>query len=173
MTKKVFLNKIATNHNLVQLTGWLRSLPVSDHRNLLLERIKTDLTIKPEDLNFLTFGCDRDDSNTKPQPQSQPIDKSIKIKPTSFKRGDVLLHKAFSHPYVLLENKDNMWFCGLLTTEIKCAEILEQCNSRMFSDSYFTNVLFTMQEPDGKFLSVFDNSSQVRSVLKKLKNIFK
>lgn len=93
-------------------------------------------------------------------------------KPIKYKRGDVFMHPVFKHPYVLLEYKDNQWLCGLLTTEAECSEILEPCKSRFFSDSFFTKVLFTTQEPLGNFANIFDNTRQINSVLKQLKNIF-
>ena len=93
-------------------------------------------------------------------------------KPIKYKKGDVFMHPVFKHPYVLLEYKDNQWLCGLLTTEPECSEILEPCKSRFFSDSFFTKVLFTTQEPVGNFANIFDNTRQINSVLKQLKNIF-
>lgn len=93
-------------------------------------------------------------------------------KPTKFKVGDVLMHPHFSHPYVLLEYKNGQWFCGLLTSEEECPEILEECNSRFFTDNYFTKVIFTCQEPIGTFANVYDNSSQLKRVLKSLRELF-
>ena len=93
-------------------------------------------------------------------------------RPTRFKVGDVFMHPHFSHPYVLLRFKDNQWFCGLITSEKECPEILEECNSRFFTDNYFTKVIFTCQEPIGTFANVYDNSSQLKRVLKSLRELF-
>jgi len=93
-------------------------------------------------------------------------------KPNTFKKGDVLMHPVFRHPYVLLEYKDNQWICALLTTESECAEILEPCKSRFFPDSFFTKVMFTVQEPIGVFANVFENTRQINSILTQLKTIF-
>jgi hypothetical protein len=96
-------------------------------------------------------------------------------KPKKFKKGDVYLHPIFQHPYILLEKKSDKWVCGLLTSEPNCSEILEPCNSRFFpkETNFFTNVLFTTtSEPDGRFVGVFDNPTQLEKVYKKLKQIF-
>jgi len=96
-------------------------------------------------------------------------------KPKKFKKGDVYLHPIFQHPYILLEKKNDKWVCGLLTSEPNCSEILEPCNSRFFpkETNFFTNVLFTTSaEPDGRFVGVFDNPTQMEKVYKKLKQIF-
>ena len=103
------------------------------------------------------------------------ITKKKKNKPTSFKKGDVVMHAIFNHPCVLLEYKKetDKWICGSLTSEPNCKEILEVCKSRFFPDSYFTNVLFTMSNPEQyTFMFVYDNNRHLTSVLKKLKEIF-
>lgn len=93
--------------------------------------------------------------------------------PTVYKKGDVLMHPAFLHPYILLEwNENGYWNCGLLTSEETCAEILEGCRSRFFDGNYFTRVLFTTVEPVGRFMYPFENIRQVNSVCGKLKALF-
>ena len=92
--------------------------------------------------------------------------------PTEYKIGDVFMHPIFKHPYVLMEYKNEQWFCALLTTEPTCSEILEPCRSRFFSNSFFTKVLFTTKEPVGSFGNVSENTRQINSVLKQLKEIF-
>jgi hypothetical protein len=52
--------------------------------------------------------------------------------PTVYKKGDVLMHPIFQHPYILLEKKREIWLCGLITSEEDCVEILEPCSSRFF-----------------------------------------
>jgi hypothetical protein len=94
-----------------------------------------------------------------------------KIKPNEYKVGDVLFHKHFKHPYVLLEYKDG-WICGLLTSNENCLEVLEQCNSRFFFDSYFTKTLFMVEKVENEFmLGVFDNNKQIKRILSKLREI--
>ena len=94
-----------------------------------------------------------------------------RLMPTEYKVGDVCMHGAFLHPYVLLEKTEQGWICGLLTSEPKCPEILEQCKSRFFSENYFTKILFTYGDPQGAYMAPFDNPAQLKSVLKKLKTI--
>ena len=96
----------------------------------------------------------------------------INSKPTQYKKGDVLMHTIFRHPYVLLEKKDDYWICVLLTSNANCEEVLEACNSRFFPDSYFTMNLFTVKEPTGTFGNVFENVRQLNRVLKTLREIF-
>ncbi len=91
---------------------------------------------------------------------------------TTYKKGDVHMHPVFLHPYVLLDKSEHGWICVLLTSETKCPEILEPCQSRFFTDSYFTKVMFTTADPIGEFGNVFDNPKQLNSILKKLKEIF-
>jgi len=93
--------------------------------------------------------------------------------PSLSKPGDVHMHPIFLHPYVLLEWQGDYWICALLTSEETCKEILEPCRSRFFENSYFTNVLLTYREPQGGFLNVYENRPHLRSVHRKLKEIFK
>lgn len=94
-----------------------------------------------------------------------------KVKPIEYKVGDVFMHNIFHHPYVLLEKKGDMWICGLLTSEEKCAEILCETNSRFFIGNYFTRALFTVVVPSGTFYGVYDNKRHLSSVLKRLKKM--
>ena len=91
--------------------------------------------------------------------------------PTKFKKGDVLMHPVFKHPYVLFDYKDGAWICGLLTTEKTCEEIIEKANSRFYPDSYFTKILFTKKTIAGQYIGIFDNTRQLNRVISKLKNV--
>lgn len=95
-----------------------------------------------------------------------------RVKPTEFKKGDVMMHPIFKHPYVLLEKKRSFWICGLLTTETSCEEILEKCDSRFFSESYFTRVILTMKEPQGSWMNCYENTKQLRQITNQLKSLF-
>lgn len=93
--------------------------------------------------------------------------------PTKFKKGDVLMHPIFKHPYVLLASKKGEWVCGLLTSEPKCPNILEKAESRFFIEEYFTRVIFIESKtPPGTYMYPFDNPKQIKSILEKLKLTF-
>lgn len=96
-----------------------------------------------------------------------------KRKPVEYKVGDVLMHHVFKHPYILLKKRKNDWLCGLLTSESGCPEILEQCQSRFFSENYFTKTLFTTTEICGSFINTYSNTKHLREVTIKLKQILK
>jgi hypothetical protein len=93
-------------------------------------------------------------------------------KPTKNKVGDVYMHPVFQHPYILLERKNDVWICGLFTTDTKYEQILEPCKSRFFSTSHFTKTLFTLSEPTGPWCNVYDNNAQIKKVLKQLRELF-
>lgn len=93
-------------------------------------------------------------------------------KPKFHKVGDVFMHAIFNHPYILLEKKDGFWVCGLMTSESKCPEILEQCRSRFF-EGYITKTLFTASEIQGSFINNYDNTRHLKKVLVKLREILK
>lgn len=101
-----------------------------------------------------------------------PADNS-KRKPNEYKTGDVLMHAFFKHPYILLKKRKNEWLCGLLTSESGCPEILEICQSRFFSESYFTRTLFITTEVRGSFINVYGNNKHLSEVLRKVKDILK
>lgn len=90
-------------------------------------------------------------------------------KPISPKVGDVMMYAVFKHPYVILNKTKEGFICGLLTTEENCPEILEQCKSRFFSESFFTKALFTVTEVQGSFLNVYENNKHLKEVLLKLR----
>jgi len=94
-------------------------------------------------------------------------------KPNTYMVGDVLMHPTFTHPYVLLKKRKSEWLCGLLTSDATCDEILEMCESRFFTDSHFTKVLLTVQEPIGQFIAIYQNPSHLKRVLANLTNTLK
>ena len=107
----------------------------------------------------------------KPEGIPQPTPK--KNIPTIYKKGDVLMHPVFQHPYILLEKKDGYWLCALITSEPTCPEILEPCKSRFFDGNFITRTLFTTVDPIGRFMYPYESPRQLNLVLTKLKSIFK
>ena len=93
-------------------------------------------------------------------------------KPKFHKVGDVFMHVVFNHPYILLEKRDGFWVCGLMTSESKCPEILEECRSRFF-EGYITKTLFTASEIQGSFINNYDNTRHLKKVLVKLRETLK
>lgn len=107
-----------------------------------------------------------------PKPADTPQLTPKKNIPTKYKKGDVLMHPIFQHPYILLERREDFWTCCLITSEETCSEILEPCSSRFFADGFITKVLFTTKEPIGRFMYPYENTRQLNLVLKKLKTLF-
>ena len=95
---------------------------------------------------------------------------STNRKPSFNKVGDVYMHPVFQHPYILLEKIGEYWVCGLMTSESKFPDILEQCRSRFF-EGYFTKTLFTASEIHGSFLNNYDNIRHLKKVIEKLRKI--
>ena len=93
-------------------------------------------------------------------------------KPKFYKVGDVFMHTIFNHPYILLEKRDDFWVCGLMTSESKCPEILEECRSRFF-EGYITKTLFTASEITGSIINNYDNTRHLKKVLVKLRETLK
>lgn len=96
-----------------------------------------------------------------------------KVTPSEYKAGDVLMHPVFLHPYVLFEKQKDHWICGLITSEQSCAEILEACQSRFFTNNFFTKVIFSVKEPVGFFMSPYENKIHLTKVHKELSKIFR
>lgn len=92
-------------------------------------------------------------------------------KPNTNKVGDVYMHSIFNHPYVLLEQKDGEWICGLLTSEPTCKDILEPCQSRFFGTNFFTKVIFTVNEINGSFLGVYENPKHLKKITTELRKV--
>lgn len=107
-----------------------------------------------------------------PKPEGTPQVTPKKNIPTVYKKGDVLMHPIFQHPYILLEKKADYWLCALITSEPTCPEILEPCKSRFFADGFITRTFFTTVEPIGRFMYPYENARQLNSVIKTLKSIF-
>ena len=106
--------------------------------------------------------------------QGLPNELSGKTDPKIPMVGDVYFHPIFGHPYVLLEYRGDDWLCGLLTSDSDCSDILCGTESRFFYNSYFTNVLFTVNyEIAHKFRGVYENKRHLKKVLKQLKSIFR
>ncbi len=175
MTKELLLQKIEEGYTNTQLKAWINSLPkLNFDRKSLSEKIKTPFT-KEQLIEWVNeYHIDQIDNQTKMIEVQNVIKSKSKKVPTRYKKGDVLMHPHFRHPYVLLELKSNgIWLCGLLTSEETCPEILEKAKSRFFVDEYFTKVLFTVSDVIGSYMYPFDNGRQLTNVLNQLKNILK
>lgn len=103
--------------------------------------------------------------------QALPNTASRPTKPNINKVGDVYMHSIFVHPYVLLEEKNGEWICGLLTSEPTCKDILEPCQSRFFGTNFFTKVLFTVNEINGTFLGVYENPKHLNKIKTELRKV--
>ena len=88
------------------------------------------------------------------------------------KVGDVYMNKIFNNTYILLEKRDGFWICGLITSESKCPEILEECRSRFF-EGFITKTIFTASDIQGSFLNNYDNTRHLKKVLIKLRQLLK
>jgi hypothetical protein len=139
------------------LLKWSASLP-KDEKNFIQAKIHENIS-KPELLRILN------DINVGKIsfPTKGPI---------VYKKGDVLMHPIFQHPYILLEKKNKNWICCMLTTESECKEILSPCESRFFKNSFFTKMLLTMSEPIGKYMFPYENPKQLKDITKSLKYLF-
>lgn len=189
MTKNDFLNLVQSTTNKNKLLSLIFSLKKTKSRVTLTNLIKENKHTKESFIKFadIYFSRENDTLNinnselnmTNTTTSTNVVDSSttlpvkLKFGPSTYKKGDVFMHPIFAHPYVLLEQKDGFWLCGLLTTNGDFKEVLVQCNSRIFGNSYFTKTMFTVTEPIGKFMSPYENSLQLYNVLKKLKSIFK
>ena len=191
MTKEILQEKIKGQYDVVKLQGWLTALPnkmVSNTAKMsFVKKMKLKLDTAEVDawvnelpntpLTAVAPGAPK--PTIKPVVVSQPTEELIiggpkkKKVPTRFKKGDVLMHPIFRHPYVLLEKKAGSWVCGLLTSEPKCPNILEKTESRFFVEEYFTRVMFIeTTTPPGTYMYPFENPKQLKSVLLQLKQIF-
>ena len=191
MTKEILQEKIKGQYDVVKLQGWLTALPnkmVSNTAKMsFVKKMKLKLDTAEVEawvnelpntpLTAVAPGAPK--PTIKPVVVSQPTEELIiggpkkKKVPTRFKKGDVLMHPIFRHPYVLLEKKAGSWVCGLLTSEPKCPNILEKTESRFFVEEYFTRVMFIeTATPPGTYMYPFENPKQLKSVLQQLKQIF-
>jgi hypothetical protein len=160
---QLFTNINNNSYDKTKLRRWIEALskhePVKD---VLMDKVNNSINLEKSEVISWFDGI----------PNLSLEDDTPKKKgiPSSYKKGDVLMHKIFRHPYVLLEKKSDYWICCLMTTEESCEEILEKANSRFFPESYFTKVLFTISEPVGPYMYPFDNNRQLNKVLDDLRS---
>jgi hypothetical protein len=152
-------------YNKENLTKWCSSLP-KEEKDFFTTKIKENVS-KEELISIL-----QSMKQPGPKPEGVPQPTPKKNVPTVYKKGDVLMHPVFQHPYILLEKKDEFWLCALITSEPTCPEILEQCKSRFFADGFITRTMFTTVDPIGRFMYPYENSRQLNLVSKKLKTLF-
>ena len=194
MTKEILQEKIKGQYDIQKLQGWVTTLPnemvSKTYRASLLKKMKVKLNrdeveawvneLPDTPLTAVAPGTPVPVKTTKPATVVQPTEDVLlttgpkkKKVPTRFKKGDVLMHPIFRHPYVLLEKKAGSWVCGLLTSEPKCPNILEKTESRFFVEEYFTKVMFIeTSTPPGTYMYPFENPKQLKSILLQLKQIF-
>lgn len=174
MTIDSLREKINTDYNKSDLKKWLTALPKHEPlKSPLMQSYNKGKISKSEIESILSSTEWLDEESASIEVKNLIKGKTKKNFPTRYKKGDTLMHPIFRHPYVLLEKSEDGWICGLLTSEENCNEILEKCNSRFFESSFFTKVLFTVNEPIGTYMFPFDNNRQTNSILVKLKSIFK
>ena len=58
-----------------------------------------------------------------------------------------------------------------MTSDEEFEQVLEKCKSRFFDTSYITKVIFTVGEPLGSFVGVYENNAHLKEVSEKLKRI--
>jgi hypothetical protein len=186
MTKQVLIEKIKSEYDHTTLIKWVTSLqnsivkPSQLSKDEFLNKVKSGTFSKVEVESWVEELSDTPLTKVAPGKTrvQEPISdntlqiRAIKLKPISFKKGDVFMHPIFRHPYVLMEKKRGFWICGLLTSESNCSEILERVKSRFVEESYYTKVMFTVTEPIGNFMFPMENSKQIKSILITLKEIF-
>ena len=162
LIKSVNSDKPYTKEN---LTKWCSSLP-KEEKDFFTAKIKEN--VSRDELVKILQGM----KQPGPKPEGVPQPTPKKNVPTVYKKGDVLMHPVFQHPYILLEKKADFWLCCLVTSEPTCPEILEPCKSRFFADNFITRVMFTTVDPIGRFMYPYENARQLNLVSKKLKSLF-
>lgn len=160
-----FVNDDNKKHTKENLTKLCSSLP-KEEKEFFLPKIKEG--VSREELKDVLTRMKQ--PGQKPEGTPQPTPK--KNVPTVYKKGDVLMHPIFQHPYILLEKKEEYWLCALITSEATCPEILEACKSRFFDDGFITRTMFTTVDPIGRFMYPYENPRQLNLVSKKLKSLF-
>lgn len=165
LTQKVNSDKELSKED---LNKWIKPLPIE-----FTKYIKDNVNeVSKEELKRVLNDIQNRVTENKVTDTLVGVPKKKKI-PTKFKKGDVLMHPVFKHPYVLLASKKGEWICGLLTSEPKCPNILEKAESRFFAEEYFTRVMFIeTKTPPGTYMYPFDNPKQIKSILEKLKLTF-
>jgi hypothetical protein len=152
-------------YNKLNLNKWCGSLP-KEERDFCKSKINENI---PRE-EFIKILNDMKLPGPKPPGMIQPTpNKNV---PSVYKKGDVLMHPIFQHPYILLEKKPEYWICCLITSEANCPEILEVCKSRFFIGNYITRTLFTTTEPIGRFMYPYEHPRQLNVVINKLKLLF-
>lgn len=160
-----------------KLEGWLGPLP-KEFREQMKPFVNTgvskDELIKiVKDLTSISIEVETKKPEPKPaeKKEKEYLPYNNKTAPSVYKEGDVLMHPIFKHPYVLLEDKGAYWACALLTSNPTCSEVLEVCQSRFFTNSYFTRVLLTVEKPYGSFIYPYENKEHLEEIKNKLKQI--
>lgn len=91
--------------------------------------------------------------------------------PKSVKKGDVYFHGIFQHPIVVVKvNPDGLCIGMLLTSNVNCNTILEQCDSRFYYSSFITKSLHLFDPSKNKFIGVYDNNAHLTSAYNRIKN---
>ena len=102
-------------YNKENLTKWCSSLP-KEEKDFFTAKIKEN--VSRDELVKILQGM----KQPGPKPEGVPQPTPKKNVPTVYKKGDVLMHPVFQHPYILLEKKDEFWLCALITSEPTCPE---------------------------------------------------
>jgi hypothetical protein len=97
-------------------------------------------------------------------------------KPDTVKVGDIFFHGGLNHYCVVISKKGEVVISILLTTTQSEINNIDICKSRFASvECYFTYTtnITTIQSVISNYVGVYDNTTHLREIKKKLKKYFK
>jgi hypothetical protein len=107
----------------------------------------------------------------------EEVNSTGKLAPISFKAGDIVFHKPFAHPIILLKrNRKGSWIAACLTSESTCTEILIPLESRFRYEgkqSFVTKTLAIVSQPERcRYLYSVSSRKLIAAVIEQVKETF-
>lgn len=96
-----------------------------------------------------------------------------KIVPSELKVGDIIYHKVFVHPALILKVLDEKTvICALITSNNDFQHSYCELQSRIMTNSYVTKSLFYYDNDPKLYLCTYENRLLLHTIIKQFKKLF-
>lgn len=96
-----------------------------------------------------------------------------KVIPSELKIGDIIYHKVFAHPALILKILDEKTIvCALITSNEDFEHKYSKLESRIMTNSYITKSLLYYDNDPKLYVCTYENRLHLHTVIKQFKKIF-
>jgi hypothetical protein len=96
-----------------------------------------------------------------------------KIIPSELRVGDIIYHRVFSHPALIIKILDEKTImCALITSNENFEHKYAKLDSRIMTNAYLTKSLFYYDNDPKSYVCTYENRLHLHTIIKQFKKIF-